>query len=89
MLLINMQHNVVFAWKLGLCKCVTVLYYAYVGNLVIPLVRTWSTYNNIGWQKINYHSLLKFSVILIVLTWVNPNMTAKLSYHLPVLRRMD
>jgi len=88
MLLINMQHNVVFAWKLWLCKCATVLCYTYIGCLVIPLVRTCSTYN-IGWQKKNYHSLLKFSVILIVLTLVNPNMTAKLPYHPPVLRGMD
>ena len=58
-------------------------------TLAVPLVRTCPTYNNIGWQKINYHSLLKFSLILIVLAFMNLNMTAKLPYHLPVLRRMD
>jgi len=89
MLLINMQHNVVFACKLRFCKCATVLCYTYVSCLVVPLVGTCSTYNNIEWQKINYHPLLKFSVILIVLTLVNLNMTAKLLYHVSVLRRMD
>jgi len=88
MLLINMQHSVVFAWKLWFCKCATVLCYTYVSCLV-PLVGTCSTYNNIDWQEINYRPLLKFSVILVVLTLVNLNTTAKLPCHLSVLRRMD
>jgi hypothetical protein len=37
-------------------------------------------------QKNVFPSLLKFRVILTVLTLLNPNMTTKLPYHPPVLR---
>jgi len=34
-------------------------------------------------------SLSKFRVILTVLTLLNPNMTTKLLYHPPILRRTN
>jgi len=39
-----------------------------------------------GQEKKKKHSLLKFLVILIVLTLLTPNMTTKLPYHPPVFR---
>jgi hypothetical protein len=34
-------------------------------------------------------SLLKFRVIIIILTLLNPNMTTKVPYHPPVLRERE
>ena len=63
--------------------CLNELFKKYYSILNYP------TFNNTGWQKKFFLSLLKFRMILIVLAWMNPNMTTKITYHPPMLRRRD
>jgi len=44
------------------------------------------TFDKLHWWAQKKSSLLKFRVIIIVLTLLTPNMTTKVPYHPPMLR---